>query len=142
MADPMPVLVRGTTYPSAKSCAAALGVSLATVYCAVSRRDPDSIGLGRGNRPPAARKGGLPRKPVIVAGQRFASVADLARAIGRNPKDVRSSLRRGEAAQRGIVLAVMKLVATRENEAMRARLKTNDGTLHDWDENDIDSTAA
>ncbi len=121
----MPVLVRGTIYPSARACAEALGVSVATVYCAISRRDPDSIGLGRGARPPGSRKGGRKPKPVTVAGQRFASLADLARAIGRDPRDLRASMRRGEQARQKIVVAVMKLVAARENEAMWARLKND-----------------
>lgn len=121
----MQVLVRGTTYPSARACAEALGVSVDTVYDAISRRDPDSIGLGRGTRPPGSRKGGVPKKPVTVAGQRFASLADLARAIGRDPRDLRASMRRGAEARQRIVVAVMKLVAARENEAMLARLKND-----------------
>lgn len=109
--EPMPVLVRGTTYPSAKACALALGVSVDTVYDAISRRDPDSIGLGRGNRPPASRKGGLPPKPITVAGRQFKSIADLARAIGRSPREVRASLRRGDEAKARIIRAVMALDA-------------------------------
>lgn len=42
----MPVLVRGTLYPSAQHCADALGVKRETVYSALQRDAADTIGLG------------------------------------------------------------------------------------------------
>lgn len=121
----MKVLIRGTEYPSARAAADALGVSVATVYCAIIRRDPDSIGLGRGKNK-TRRAGGLPPKPVIVAGRKFASIADLARFLSRDPHDVRQSLKRGRLAHERIVLAVMKQIAKEENAARRAADKLGD----------------
>lgn len=118
----MPVMIRGKLYPDAKAAAKALRVSVDTVYCGISRGNPDRIGLGPDY---AARphRGGLPPKPVTVAGQHFASMAELARAIGREPRAVRVSLRAGGIAKDRIVRAVMALVAARENAAMRAAMK-------------------
>lgn len=112
----MRVTVRGVTYPSAHEAAAAHGVAVATVYCAISRGRIDRLGLGPDYK---ARKhgGGQKPQPVTVAGQRFASLAELARAIGRTPKAVRVSWKRGQ--RESIVLAVMRLVAERENKAMK-----------------------
>lgn len=121
----MRVLIRGVEYPDVHAAAAAHNVTVATVYDAIIRRDPDSIGLGRGKvkRNP---KGGLPPKPITVAGQKFPSLAALARYIGRPPREVRTSLKRGELAQRRIVLAVMKRIAQQENAARRAADKLGD----------------
>lgn len=116
---PMPVLIRGVTYPSAREAAEALGVSVDTVYCAIIRGNPDRCGLGVDyqNR---RRGGGLPPKPVTVAGRQFASMADLARFLGRDPRAVRISLRAGATARGRIVMAVLKEIARQENEARRA----------------------
>lgn len=118
----MRVTVRGQTFDSVSECAEHFGVTTDTVYCAVSRRDPDSIGLGRG-KAKRSHGGGLPPKPIIVAGTRFASMADLARFLGRDPRDVRASLRRGEQAKMRIIRAVMARRAEAENKLMRESLK-------------------
>ncbi len=119
----MPVAIRGVTYPDAHAAAKALRVSVDTVYCGISRGNPDRIGLGP-DYAARQRKGGLPPKPVTVAGQRFASMAELARAIGRDPRNVRNSLRAGGLARERIVRAVMALIAARENAAMRAAMRS------------------
>lgn len=118
----MQVMIRGKVYEDAHAAAKALRVAVDTVYCGISRGNPDRIGLGPDYRA-RPRKGGLPPKPVVVAGQRFASMADLARALGRDPRNVRHSLRAGGLARERIVRAVMALVAARENAAMRAAMK-------------------
>lgn len=120
----MQVCIRGKIYPDAKAAAKALGVALATVYCGISRGNPDRIGLGPDYKRRRRQGGGQKPKPVVVAGQRFASIADLARAIGRDPRNVRHSLRRGAIAKRRIALAVMKIVAARENAAVKAAAKS------------------
>lgn len=116
----MMIEIRGKVYPDAKAAAKAKKVAVSTVYDAVIRRNPDTIGLGRGARPKASRKGGKPPKPITVAGRRFASIAALARAIGREPRYVRASLKAGEIARNRIALAVMGLIAAEENAARRA----------------------
>jgi hypothetical protein len=115
----MQVAVRGVVYPDARAAAKALKVAVSSVYCAVIRGNPDRLGLG----PDYRRRrtgGGLPPKPVTVAGQRFASMADLARAIGRDPRCVRKSLSGGPIARERIARAVMAIVAARENKALRS----------------------
>lgn len=116
---PMQVQIRGKVYPSAPAAARALKVSVSTVYCAISRGNADRCGLGVDyeNR---ARGGGLPPKPIIVAGRRFASMADLARFLDRDPRAVRTSLRAGAVAKGRIVMAVMQEIARQENMARRA----------------------
>lgn len=121
----MPVVIRGERYIDCHDAAAALGVAVSTVYCGVIRGNPDRIGLG----PDCAarrRAGGLPPKPVKVCGEDFASMADLARAIGREPRNVRTSLKAGGLAKQRIILAVMRLIAARENAAMKAATKTKE----------------
>ena len=115
----MSVEIRGVIYPDADAAAAALGVSPDTVYCAIIRGNPDRCGLGPDYQK-RATKGGRPPKPVIVAGRRFASMADLARFLGRSPRAVRASLRAGGLARGRIVMAVMKQIAAEENAARRA----------------------
>lgn len=131
----MPVLIRGKEYPSAKEAAKALGVATATVYCGVIRGNPDRIGLGP-DYSARRRGGGKPPQPVTIAGQHFPSMADLARAIGRDPRSVRASLKRGGEAHRRIVRAVMEIVAqrmkeaaARENAALKAATASPAGRL-------------
>lgn len=118
----MRVCIRGKTYPDVKAAAADLGVATATVYCGIIRGNVDRIGLGP-DYEARNHSGGRPPKPVIIGGQRFASMADLAKAIGREPRNVRASLRRGPEAHRRLAIAVMRAAAARENAALRKRLK-------------------
>ena len=115
----MPVLIRGVEYPDAHAAAAALGVSPDTVYCAIIRGNPDRCGLGPDYKA-RRRAGGLPPKPVTIAGRKFASMAELARFLGRDPRAVRISLRAGGIAKGRIVMAVLKQIAAEENAARRA----------------------
>lgn len=122
----MPVEVRGKVYPSARAAAAALGVSVASVYCAISRGNIDRLGLGP-DYSKKVTKGGRAPKRIVVAGQEFPSIAALARALGRGRRAVGASLRAGDAARTRIALGVMALVAQRENAAMRASTREDMG---------------
>lgn len=117
----MQVMIRGKLYPSVRDAAKALRVAPATVYCGIVRGSIDRIGLGPDYK--ARRHGGGMRTPITVAGQRFNSIADLARAIGRDPKCVRQSLKAGDQARQGVVTAVMRMVADKENAAFRAAMR-------------------
>lgn len=125
----MSVTIRGVTYPDAEAAAKALRVAKATVYCGIIRGDPDRIGIGRGRGPRSGKKGGLPPKPVTVAGRKFSSMAALARAIGRDPRCVRVSLRAGGLAQERIALAVIKLIAAEDMAARRAKDREQENLL-------------
>lgn len=114
----MRVSVRGKTYDSVEEAAKANNVAVASVYCALTRGNIERLGLGV-DYEARKTKGGKPPKPVSVCGIKFESMAELARAIGREPKKLRQSLRRGNTAKMRIVRAVMKLVAERENAAMK-----------------------
>lgn len=118
----MSVRIRGKVYPDAYVAAKELGVALSTVYCGISRGNPERIGLGPDYK---SRKtaGGKAPKPVTVAGYKFASMAELARAIGRKPKAVRVSLKSGEIAKQRIITAVMHWVSKQDNAAMKAAFK-------------------
>lgn len=121
----MTVLVRGVLYPSARAAAEALGVTKGTIYSALSRGTIDTVGLGTGSIPTSHVKT-IPPRSVTVAGKRFPSIAALARYIGRDPRNVRKSLLRGEKARAGLAVAVMKVAAARENEAMRKVMKAQE----------------
>ena len=121
----MRVEVRGVIYPSVKACAEALGVSTGSVYRALSSGKVKTLGIGKGNVS-TSHKVLVKKKPLIVAGYPFPSIAALALTIGRCPRGVRRSLYRGEKAQAGLIRAVMELVAARENAAMKARKKESD----------------
>lgn len=122
----MQVKVRGKVYPSARAAAAALGVKVMSVYCAISRGNLDRLGLGPDYSKKITKGGQRPRR-IVVAGQEFPSIASLARALGRPRKSVGASLRAGETARRRIALGVMALVAQRENAAMRASTREDMG---------------
>lgn len=122
----MPITIRGVTYPDAHAAGKALGVSYQTVYCAVCRGNIERVGLGIDYRNRRV-KGGKPPKPVIIAGRRFASIAALARALGREPRNVRISLKAGDVAKGRIVLAVLKMIAAEEkSEAKRREVMQDD----------------
>lgn len=120
----MRVEVRGVIYPSVKACAEALGVSAITVRWAVNQSKTATLGLGYKCKETNPQL--YTAKPVVVAGQCFASMADLALAIGRNPRNVRASIRLGGIAHERIVCAVMYMVADREKVARKLREKEND----------------
>jgi hypothetical protein len=112
----MQVEIRGKVYENAKAAAKANGVAVASVYFAIIRGNPDRLGKGIDYKA-RKTKGGLPPKPVVIAGQRFESMAALARAIGRPSRSVRTAWNNGRRAP--IVLAVLNLIADRENRAMK-----------------------
>lgn len=114
----MTVLIRGKLYPSVAAAAKSLRVAKSTIYVAMMRGSLDRVGLGIDYR--KRKWGGGRRRPVTIAGKTFATIVELADAIGRNPKSVRTSLLAGERARARIALAVMKLNAKQENAAMRA----------------------
>lgn len=102
----MRVEVRGKIYESVSQAAKALRVKPATVYCAVSRRTTDALGLGPGNR--TERRGGVPKQPVEIGGIRFESMADASRKLGFNRRYVRQVLARGgKQAKENLIRAAM-----------------------------------
>jgi hypothetical protein len=119
----MRVKIRGLIYESVRAAASANNVSADTVYDAVSRRDPDSVGVGRGKYDRCGMpKGGMPPTSVTIGGKKFPSMAALARYIGREPRNVRTALRSGgQLAQGRIVLAIMKREADEEVDQRKDR---------------------
>lgn len=114
----MRVSVRGMVYDSARECADALGVSVATVYCAVSRRTTDTLGMGRGNR--TAKRGGRKPQPVTIGGISFESMASASRALGFGRRYVASVMANGGATARANLLrACMQYRAKRDMAAIR-----------------------
>lgn len=108
--EPYPVMVRGKTYPNVAAAAKALKVSEATVYCGISRGDPDRIGTGT-KRPGNKRK--VP--PFTFGGLTFESKAAASLALGRNKKYVSRILACGSESQKMKLLAqLMKYQAKKE----------------------------
>ncbi|MDK3016529.1 hypothetical protein [Pseudodonghicola flavimaris] len=116
----MRVEVRGKIYDSVPECAKALGVAPATVYCAVTRRTTDTLGLGKGNR--TSRRGGRPPKRVKIGEVEFPSMAAASRALGFNQRHVQHVLSRGKAAARGRLLrAAMEYQAQMDKREIARR---------------------
>lgn len=85
-----PVLIRGVTYPSAKDAAQALGVHIKTVYGGLNRGKPDSIGLGKGRKPPKPPK----QYPIKIGTTQYESLRAAARALGVSRKRVTAYARK------------------------------------------------
>jgi hypothetical protein len=47
MTNPIPITVRGQTFPSLSACARHFGITPQAVWDALERGNPDAIGLGR-----------------------------------------------------------------------------------------------
>lgn len=118
----MRVKVRGKVYDSVKQCAKALGVSPATVYCAVTRRTTETIGLGRD--PKKKPSGGRPAKPVRIGAVEFPSMSEASRALGFNRRHVQQVLTIGKTESRARLLrAAMEYQARRDMAAAKERAK-------------------
>lgn len=76
-----PITVRGVTYSSYGEAAEDIGVSRATLQCAVSRGTVEKCGLGKGQA-----------KPITVRGVEYPSYAEAGRALGVSPNAVKESV--------------------------------------------------
>ena len=104
----MRVEVRGVVYESVAKCAKALGVSMSTVYCALSRRTTDTIGQGKGNR--TARRGGRKPIPVRIGMVTFPSMAEASRQLGMNRRYVQQVLTKGsDRSRQDLIRKVMEI---------------------------------
>lgn len=116
----MPVTIRGTTYPSVRAAADALGVTPSTIYSALGRGREDTIGIGPGHRPVENRLGGNP-KPITLGGVTYRSKRAASIALGMSKgyvTDVLSS-RKKTAAKQGLIRLAMERTAQNENAALR-----------------------
>lgn len=119
----MRVTIRGITYENAKAAAEALGVHKSTVYSAICRGVPDTIGLRRGTRPKESCKSGKGR-PFTIGGVTFASIAQASEALGFRRNYLATALLKGKAVTRHrIAQAAMRWTARQEMAAMRAQSK-------------------
>lgn len=125
MPDLMRVTVRGVTYGSAKEAAKALGVAKSTVYSALCRGNPDSLGLRRGTRPPESRKSGR-GKEITIGGITFPSISAASEALGFRKKYLAVALVKGRSVTKGrIAAAAMRWTAKQEMAAMRAATRSS-----------------
>ena len=103
----MRVEVRGKIYKDVPTAAKKLGVAPATVYCAVSRRTTETLGLGKGNR--TNRRGGIPPKPITLGGTTFPSMAAASVALGYKRRYVQQVLTKGKKRSRqNLIRAAME----------------------------------
>ena len=77
----MLVKIRGVTYESVRHAASALSVSKFSIYAALNRGTIDRVGLAP-----------TQRKPVVLEGLSFSSIASAARAVGLSEKYVAKSI--------------------------------------------------
>ncbi len=114
------VIIRGETFETVQHAAETFGVAKSTVYCALSRGNPDSIGLRRGTRPKESHKSGRGRE-FTIAGVTFPSIAAASEALGFRRRYLADALVKGrtETRQR-IAFAALRYTARQEMAAMRA----------------------
>lgn len=84
--QPVPVRIRGVTYPSQTAAAEALGVNQSTIAGALDRGTIDRVGCGAGSNS---------AKPVTLHGVSFPSYRAANQALGRGPTYVQDTLRSG-----------------------------------------------
>ena len=133
---PMPVRIRGKVYKSAKAAAKALKVSKANVYAMVTVGREDLIGIGTGKRADGSHSGGLPKKPITIAGVPFASLHEASLLLGLRPAHVGHVMRHGgdrarkrieklaEEYRDRLINEAMDASAARDAEKRRSRLKS------------------
>jgi hypothetical protein len=73
----MLVRIRGVTYESVRHAASAISVSKFSIYAALNRGTIDRVGLAP-----------TQRKPIVLEGLSFPSIASAARALGLSEKYV------------------------------------------------------
>ncbi len=73
----MLVRIRGVTYKSVRHAASAISVSTFSIYSALNRGTIDRVGLAP-----------TQRKPIVLEGLSFPSIASAARALGLSKKYV------------------------------------------------------
>jgi hypothetical protein len=88
-----PITVRGVTYPDVAACAAALGLSPATVYSAIKRGTLDNAGRGSGRRV---------RMPVRIRGTDYPDIDAAAAALGVTEAAIRRAADRGAIDRVGL----------------------------------------
>lgn len=81
MSEKVPTLIRGTLYESQREAARKLGISLGAVQHAINSGNPNSAGMGRNWNM---------KRPVIIDGVQYESMADGARAISAPLEGIRT----------------------------------------------------
>lgn len=119
MAETMRVTIRGVTYDSVREAASELGVAKSTVYCALSKGNIDTVGLGPGTRPPDRYRSGK-GKEITLAGVTFPSIAAASVALGFRAKYLALALSKGKTETRQrIAYAALRYTARRDMDAVR-----------------------
>lgn len=77
---PMPVLVNGIRFDSAKDAAAATGVAVATIYSALAHGNTHNVGVGRGRH--YSPRGGRPVVSVSIGPYVFPTSAQASLTLG------------------------------------------------------------
>lgn len=113
--EPCLVRIRGVDYASAREAGAALGVTAAAVWRALTENRADTVGLG-----PRCPNPHLSR-PYSIAGLSWPSMRAAEVALGLSDGMIGKTLRRNSrAGKERIMSAVMRHKAAAENRAMRA----------------------
>lgn len=129
----MPVLVRGRVFANVRECAEHFGLSVGTVYCALSRGKADSIGLGKGTQP-GCRSGKGNAKAVKLGNTIFRSKREADRALGLFPGATARILASGsEKRMQRLMRLAMEYEAKLQKERLKNERKANhtSGAAHD-----------
>ncbi len=90
---PKSVTIRGVTYPDASAAAAAVGVSMPTMYRAIRENRLDHVGLGTGS---------INICPVLIRGVYYPTQTAAAEALGVRADTISKALTRGNIDSVGI----------------------------------------
>jgi len=117
----MRVQIRGKTYESVPEAAQRLGVHKNHIYKTLLYGNPDTIGFGKGHKPPGnPNYGGARSRPITLAGHTFPSIAAASRALGWKPKRLEQVLRiKGARQMENLYAALLALAARHENAALK-----------------------
>lgn len=107
----MPVFVGGKHFASAHEAATHFGVSVSHIYVTLCRGNPDTVGKGKGYKPPGnPNYGGGRSKRLKLGRHTFPSVAAAARAMGWLPDRLERVLRqRGPIQMERLYAALLEL---------------------------------
>lgn len=124
----MRVTIRGKTYETVRDAARCLKVKKDTIYTALKKDRVDRVGIGQGKGSRPNWKGGRPKRPVVIAGMHFESMASAARYIGKPRQYVAQCFNaRGEESKENLRILVMQTKAKEDMAAWVAR-KNSEGS--------------
>lgn len=115
--EPMPILIRGRRYSSAKMAAKWIGVTRQTIYTMNAKGRIDNVGTGPGAKPGNRAPN---EKPIRIGPIQFDSQAEASRRLGYSRGRVHDILKNGGPDARAMLISRAMALAAKEENALRA----------------------